>query len=192
MKNAIITVFGIAIVGLLTLALVPNVDSTPGDSSPMLAGQDWDDPIGSVNVIRGGGMYKDYLFVEYVIDSDEDWEITETHLAVEDDFDNIPQTKKGSPKIGHFEYNEDSDEFWDDYYSQLYANAPSETKIVYKIPLYVEGDHDWETGDTLYIAAHAVVENDDGDEETSWADTGYSFPGGSWALYFTATVPAAS
>jgi hypothetical protein len=65
------------------------------------------------------------------------WVLTETHLHVATSLSGIPQTRKGNPKPGKFDYKR--------YYdpgvtSDSYTTGP------------------WSCGQTLYIAAHAVVE----------------------------------
>lgn len=78
----------------------------------------------------------DNLYVKYDI-TEEDWYLTETHLAVATDLDEIPQTKKGNPIPGQFEYSTIHD--------------PPVTEYTYTIPL------EWDVDATLYIAAHAKV-----------------------------------
>jgi hypothetical protein len=100
------------------------------------------------------------------------WEITETHLAVNTSIADIPQTKTGNPKVGHFPY-------------QMTHDPPVE-RYTYTIPL------EWAAGTKLYIAAHAVVQNGC-QEETAWADCEGPtavFPGRNWATYVTYTVQA--
>ena len=116
------------------------------------------------------------------------WEITETHLAVAKSFDDIPQTKKGNPKIGQFPYKGD--------------HSPAVTEVTYTINL---DDFDLYNPDNgkyqgeLFIAAHAVVRKLTGydsmgnpiyDEETAWADT-YGQPfneNNGWALWLKVTL----
>ncbi len=116
----------------------------------------------------------DYLYVEYITEGG--WELTETHVAVATSFEDIPQTKKGNPKVGHFPYKMTHD--------------PPVTLYTYEIEL------EWTAGTKLYIAAHAVVQKligyDNCDpiyqEETAWANCGGPdayFPGNNWATYFT-------
>jgi hypothetical protein len=111
----------------------------------------------------------------------KDWCITETHLHVFQDnkfFTDVPH-KNGNPIPGHFDYKGEHD---------------CVQEVVYTIP---KGD--WEVGDELYIAAHAVV-RETGEcecdctcqEETAWAgcpsDGDSLFPGRNWAVYFTYVV----
>jgi len=100
--------------------------------------------------------------------------MSETHLAVATSLDDIPQTKSGNPKIGKFPYKADHPE--------------GTVTYTYTIDLDDYGLlNNGEYHGTLIFAAHAVVSHPSLGEETAWADTGQSFPGNSWALYFTLT-----
>ena len=126
----------------------------------------------------------DYLYVAYVMKWG-DYKLVETHVAV-DKYEgelvisetSIPQTKKGNPKVGKFPYKMD--------------HNPTVTEYTYRIPL----DAHWGVGDTLVIAAHAVVLIDGCLEETAWANcegpTNFFFPGANWAttVRHTITEPA--
>jgi hypothetical protein len=122
------------------------------------AGRD-SNPVGIVTVdIVGNNLHVTYR-------TTGDWYLVETNLAVTNAFEDIPQTKTGNPKIGHFPYKTDHD--------------PMVTEFTYSVPLG-SGTH--------YIAAHAVVYcASDGVYETAWGQgpTHQPFPGNSWALYFT-------
>ena len=94
------------------------------------------------------------LVVTYMI-TEFPWLITETHLAVSvldpanlDDYKKvdgaIPQTKKGNAIPGKFDPLTSAD------------HDPPVTMVMYTIPLSSITDYD--AGDTIYIAAHAVVE----------------------------------
>lgn len=105
--------------------------------------------VGNVTTSIDGSV----LTVTYNI-TEEGWLITETHLAVEESFSEIPLNKKGNPKIGNFEY---SDEF----------DTP-QTSVSYTID--VEGfSH-------VFIAAHAVVGGLEGTECESVAEIELSLP----------------
>jgi len=152
----------VLLVVALALALaVPAAAHTEGDpfTTDLLAGQDI--PVGTVSVWNDGGN----LYVKY--ETNEDWVITETHVDVAIDSSDIPQTKTGNPKVGHFAY------------SDPHGPVPEYT---YQIALSSL------SGDSLCIAAHAnVLKIIDGlveQEETAWAD-GDPFPGKNWATYFT-------
>lgn len=101
--------------------------------------------MGSVAVANDGT----YLYVKY--EADPGYVITETHLYIGDVMDgDFPRTKKGNNvKIGHFPYASE--------------NYDGSSVVVYKIAL------DEIEGDCFDLAAHAVVECEDGScEETAW------------------------
>jgi hypothetical protein len=102
--------------------------------SPLLAGQD--KQVGEVRVWNDDMN----VYVKYVITND-DWCITMTHLAVEENLNDIPQTKAG-PIPGLFDYS---------------GNHECETEILYTVPLPLENQ--------VYIAAHAVVASICGEED---------------------------
>ena len=143
----------------------------------------------AVNIIADGGSaataidvgdiicWQDdtYLYVKYT--TTDGWKMYETHLHVADDVDSIPQTKKGNPKIGKFDYKTD--------------HSPAVTEYTYKIKWT------WAKDAKIYIAAHCVVMKQTGvdaecnpiyREETGWGE-GTSFAGASWAMYFTYEDP---
>jgi hypothetical protein len=97
----------------------------------LMAGQNME--IGSVKVWHD----ENCLYVDFIVD--DPWVVTDTHIAVADSLEGIPQTKKGSPKIGNFPYEA--------------GECIDVTQ--------------WEWGTVLYIAAHAVVENGE-QAETAW------------------------
>ncbi len=112
------------------------------------------------------------LVVTY--ETKDGWEMTETHLAVSETFDGIPQTKKGNSIPGQFPYK--------------HENLGGVTVDSYTIPL---SDFNIECGDMLYMAAHAALQKmlpgGGYQTETGWAD-GDDFPGNNWATYFTVTI----
>jgi hypothetical protein len=119
-------------------------------TTPLIAGQDTD--IGEVRVWNDA----DYLYVKFVSTGDC---LLETHVAVEESWEDIPQTKKGNPIPGHFEY------------SDPHACVHEYT---YEVPLT------WPAGTELYIAAHAAT----GVSESMWVSsdgdesfTAYTGPG---------------
>ena len=116
----------------------------------LIAGQHFD--AGSVAV----GNDATNLYVLY--STDRDWVMTETHLAIADSCDDIPQTGNGNFKVGKFPYSTDHD--------------PGVTLVEYVIPL---ADLGASVGDRICLAAHAVVELIGGggeviQEETAWGD----------------------
>ena len=67
------------------------------------------------------------------------WCITETHLHVSNDLEDIPVNKKGNPIPGHFEKNDEH-------------NCVHEVTYSYNLE-----DEEWGLCKDLYVAAHAVV-----------------------------------
>jgi hypothetical protein len=82
----------------------------------------------------------DYLYIKYV--TTDDWCMSETHLHVALSLEEIPQ-KNGNPIPGQFQYNDDHD--------------PCVMEYIYTLSLE---EHGFEVDDELYIAAHAVVQQD--------------------------------
>lgn len=100
-------------------------------------------------------------------DAKPDWRITETHLAIATSPDGIPQTKKGNPIPGQFQYKNDT--------------LNSVESCQFNVPMT------WASGTTLYIAAHCVVKGVGefcGQTESAWAGN-LMFPGRNWANYTT-------
>lgn len=149
---------------------VLSVRADPDVSTQILyAGQHIE--VGTVTVWN----YGDILYVKY--STTGGWVLTETHLAVAESLDGIPQTKTGNPIPGKFPYKAVHDPWVGEY--------------TYKIDL-TEADPG--VVDGVCIAAQAVVMLlDDGgnmiQEETAWAD-GSDFPGKNWATYFEYSVQA--
>lgn len=104
------------------------------------------------------------------------WELDEYHLWVGTNTDDMPQTKKGSPKLGHFPYTA----------TNLGGGASPVTSVTVCVSADDLGLGELCDTDNLKVVAHAVVEKDtDGDgepdaEETAFADGG-DLDGSSWA-----------
>ena len=159
MKN-IAKFFGVSIVVIL---LISGMGGASAVYSDLLAGQHT--PVGDVHVRRIGEI------LQVTFTTDGKWTIVETHLAVAKSLAEIPQTKSGNPKIGHF---------------HRFSGFPAEitpTEVIYRYNLNGQRG-------VFYFAAHAEVSHPDlGKEtETAWANTGQSFDGSSWALYFTVNL----
>jgi hypothetical protein len=107
-----------------------------------------------------------YLYIKIIT---LDWRITETQLAISTSQEGIPQTKKGNPIPGLFQYKDEHD---------------SVHIFQYMIPMT------WTNGTKLYIALHCVVQGP-GEfckrSESAWAGN-FPFPGRNWATYFTYVV----
>lgn len=171
----------LTVITLFTFSVTPVLAHTEADpqSNPLFAGSPhygtdkWNPmKVGEVHVWNDG----DNLYVTYNT-TYSGIGMHETHLAVaikpsEDvngdgeinilDAD-IPQTKKGNPKVGRFLHKHE-------------GLGPA-TIDPYVIPL------EWDVGTELWIAAHAALCNG----ETAWADCGGDdayFRGGNWATWF--------
>lgn len=130
----------------------------------LIAGQH--DVIGTATVSEDG----DEIAVTY--DLQGGWRMTENHLHLAADCDDIPQTRSGNPKVGRFDYAR--------------AYDPAVQTDTYVID---QTDHGFEDDDVLCIAAHAaVVERDDEDNvvgnETAWGDGTRFTERGNWAMHF--------
>ena len=105
----------------------------------LFAGQDI--YVGSVSI----GNDDDYVYVIYRLSQsaiDDGWSIVETHLAIEEDCADMPMTKTGNPKVGHFPY-----------FTENYPGVP---EVIY--PPILLADLGLTCESILCIAAHAVVE----------------------------------
>lgn len=95
------------------------------------------------------------------------WCLMETHLDVQLDPANFPQTKTGNPKVGQFAYGEGL------------SCAPA-----WDVTIDLSTIDDWLMGMPIYVAAQAEVSNGEG----AWGE-GESFPGNNWAMYFECIPP---
>jgi hypothetical protein len=123
MKKLVYLLIGVS----LLLTLVPAVASADEITVDLIAGQT--DTIGTVEVWNDAG----YLYVKFASTGDC---LLETHVAVATNPADIPQTTKGNPIPGQFEY------------SDPHACVQEHT---YEIPLTSAIDTE------LYIAAHAAT-----------------------------------
>jgi len=165
MKQATIFAPGIALVTVLVLAAVLGMAHTADDPAVtnLTAGQNI--TVGNVSVWNDD----DTLYVRYLTTGD--WVINESHLAVEEDEADIPQTGNGNPKPGKF----------------AYSNETATGDYTYKIP------KTWDVDTNVSIAAHAevVVLNETGaviQEETAWGEGDQFNVGRNWAMYFNYTI----
>jgi hypothetical protein len=133
-----------AIFAIFALAVTPVFANGDEYESELIAGQD--DGVGMVRLYFDPSDFNhDLLYIEI----DADCDILETHVWVGDDLEDVPRTKKGNPKIGHFPYAMD-----------LAAGTQN---------VVMEVDTSMYAG-KIYILVHAVVDCPCG-EETAWADT---------------------
>lgn len=117
------------------------------------------------------------LTVTYNLEGD--WQFGEAHLWVGTSTTDMPQTRNGSPKIGNFPYT-------DEYLDGLTTKA-------FVIPLSdFEGVGCYQN-ETLFVAAHAALKQVVGgvvvSTETGWAAGDRFRERGSWATYFSYTLP---
>jgi len=126
-------------------------------STPLYAGQTLD--AGTVTVTNDAAN----IYVRYM--TNDPWVISDAHLAIASSLAGIPQTHKGNPIPGHFAYSAIFD--------------PEVTDYTFTIPL-----GSFLPGQTVYIAAHAIVQAPagSGGTQTGWG-FGPGFPGANWATY---------
>jgi len=124
----------------------------------LIAGQHIDS--GDIEITNDG----DNLIIS--ISTQDGWSLSESHVSVEASEEDIPQTKKGNPKPGQFEYSE--------------SHEPNVTTFEYVIPIS-------ELPEDLTIAVHTVVQQivDDEvvEEETAWAEGDRFVQKGNWGMY---------
>jgi hypothetical protein len=156
MKRNTFLALSFALVLALSVPVMAAADEEPSVGD-LLAGKDT--LVGSVQVWNDAWN----VYVQYVVDVDG-WAMTEAHLAGATSLGAIPQTNKGNPKPGRFPYCEEFEE-------------PVNEWMV-TIPL-----GDLETGDELFIAAHAALIGPEDEDESAWA-FGEGFPWKNWATYF--------
>jgi hypothetical protein len=162
-----------ALGALLALALLPAL--WPGDaaahtcdapfSTNLIAGQTID--AGDVKVCNDDTN----LTVTY--EATFPWCLLATDLHVATSKSGIPQTNQGNPKPDEFAYGDEHD---------------CAGTAAFEIPLD-EIDGGVEPGDTVFIAAHAEVE-DGAREEGAWGKGTRFVERGDWAMYFTYVVQA--
>ena len=130
----------------------------------MIAGQNT--VVGSVCVSNDS----ENLYVNY--STTGEWLLDEAHLFVGQSLSDMPQTKKGNPKIGNFPYKSED----------LGVNYAEFT-----VPLSEIGNP--ACNSDLFVAAHASVSKENGDgsvqQETSWSNGSRFVERGSWAMYST-------
>jgi len=167
---------GFLIVTFLMLALL----SVAASAEILKAGQSID--AGTVTVSYDGGV----LCVLY--ETEGDWKLVETHFVIAASPEEIPQTKKGNPKVGHFPYVDDElGEY--DAEDNLIGGADSYEECI---------ELELEVG-TYIIAAHASLLNLDNivgyvpetdpavpiyQQETGWGEGEEFADDRNWAMYF--------
>lgn len=137
----------------------------------LYAGQSID--AGTVTLTVSG----DNLVVTY--NTHDGWTLSDTHLWIGTSLTDMPQTRKGSPKIGNFPYHSG-----DISGSSSYSESIPLSTLDFICP---------QADTTYYLAAHAVVSKVSGDgdnvqTETGWADGIRFVEQGMWGTYFTITL----
>ena len=135
-----------------------------------------------VDLMAGGGNEKsqidagdvfvqrigDTLYVRFVV-TEPDWFLLGTHVAIGDSLDDIPQTAKGNPIPGQFEFSD-----------------PHPPVAEYTYAIDVSG---YPASKKLFIVAHAKLGHmTDGlidQTATGWGYMTGEFVGKNWATYFT-------
>ena len=149
----------ILILILLSVVLAPvagRAQNNCGEimETALIAGQNI--PVGSVTIEND----EHNLYVTY--QTDGNWLITETHLDVALQPEDLKQTSKGNAVPGRFGYQSEHD--------------PAVTTVTHTIDLT-----SWPPDSNIYVAAHCVVVSASG-SETAWGE-GLDFPGNNWAMY---------
>ena len=152
--------------GFSSTAVTLGEDCDVSKTVTLWAGQNMD--VGDVTIWHDASN----IYVKFTTEGG--WWLSETHVAAGDALSDIPQTNSGNPKVGLFPYAATHD--------------PMVQTYTYTIPF---ADIGYDQGETLVIAAHAVVKELGGsgyvvDTQTGWGD-GEDFPGRNWAMYIEYT-----
>jgi hypothetical protein len=107
------------------------------------------------------------------------WQLVETHAWAGNDIADMPQTRKGTPKLGNFPYNS--------------GDITGATNYVVNVPLDVLGFTCPSVDAMYYVATHAALQlvNAGGDvvqTETGWADGDRFVEKGMWGTFFNVTL----
>jgi len=113
--------------------------------------------IGTVTVTN------DFDYIYFTFETLSQYPMTETKVHVAETIEEFPMTKRGNPKVGHFDYKTDHD--------------PGVYSYQYAVPL-----GNFEIGGTILFMAHAVIGT-----ETAWAGC-LETEGSSWATYCDYTL----
>jgi hypothetical protein len=140
------------------------VTSTIGNAGnscvTLLAGQSID--VGTVCIDDIG----DQISITYTVT--DGWELTEAHLWIGETLEDMPKTRKGNPKVGHFPYHS--------------GDIAGETSYSFYDDISL-------CNQTAYMAAHAAVRRNNGDgayqTESAWGSGPRIIEKGNWATYFT-------
>ena len=149
----------LALAGLLLVSAPARADvcGVP-QAAPLVAGQHY--TAGTITIAND----ENNLYVQYQTDSP--WMMSEAHAMAATTLAGIPQSKSGNPIPGRFSYSATFD--------------PQVSAYTFAIPL----SSLTALGNTVYVAAHAVVQapREAGGSQTAWG-YGPDFPGNNWATY---------
>ena len=154
-----------------------SLDETTQDRRLDPTEQNETEPVTETQLVAGQNTVVGDVFIAYdevagtltVTYETTGWEIEETHLYVGSE-DNRPANNPGNPLIGQFPIAGEHD--------------PGTTTVSYEVLI---ADLDLVDGCSGIVAAHAVVNDGNGNEETAWGD-GAEYGGNSWAMYFYFTT----
>lgn len=152
----------LAIGSLFAASASAQVCGTP-TTTPLIAGQNM--TAGTVSVYNDATN----IYVQYSLESP--WLISDAHVAVATTLAGIPQTKTGNPIPGRFAYSATFD--------------PELLTYTFAVPMA----GNYYTGQTLFVAAHAVAQapRANGGSQTAWG-FGPDFPGNNWGMYLNYRV----
>ena len=151
---------------------VYGVNGIPAEyCTTLFAGQDIDAGTVCVEVVDTGDT--ETLYITY--NTTGGWELVETHLWVGTALTDMPQTRKGNPKIGNFPYKS--------------GDITGQTTYTFIVDLAQFGGEATLCATDLLAAAHAALQLvDDGgtviQTETGWGNGDPMVERGSWATYF--------
>lgn len=108
------------------------------------------------------------IYVTYLM-NEPGWYLKETQMHVAGDVSGIPQTRRGNPKVGNFDYQMEHDMAYE---------------YTYTVPL------EWAAGTDIVVAAHAVVDYDhmNGINNSLPATSGYRIEVTGGGSYFNSVV----
>ena len=156
---------GAAVIGLLVFSAAPASAQTCGTmaSTPLVAGQNF--VAGTIWISNDAQN----IYVQY--NTDSPWVMSDAHASVATALAGIPQTKTNNPIPGRFAYSATFD--------------PEVTSYTFVVPMAGS----FATGQTVFIAAHALVQAPKafGGSQTGWG-FGPAFAGANWATYVNYTV----
>ena len=187
----------VLIAALGALALVGcdlGVGATPGTATGTLGALSSDaavasngsltvDLLAGQNILAGSVTFtvdtnEETLTVTYT--TQDDWELTEVHLWVGLDLDDMPTNRAGNPQIGRFPFANDE------------LDGVTSYSFVLSAADFADVDFAELCDETVHAAAHAVLQRPNGDDgyqtETGWADGSPIREGGSWATYVSFVV----